>query len=159
MVSEFQQTFNQSSQSIFIAAISKYSVTVVNRQLWTGQWGRDTVSNPGILGYGPFSQSRIPYSRSDCTIDLSCIWAFNLRFSCPLHLQVRLQVTRLSTSKSGNYGIEKLLEMSVMKWPICYIKWQLAVVITGIYFYNDPSHALLSRYERRGPESPEWVPH
>jgi len=29
------------NQSLF-AAISKYSVTVVNRQLWTGQWGQST---------------------------------------------------------------------------------------------------------------------
>jgi len=34
--------FNQSINHSLFAAISKYSVSVVNRQLWTGQWDQST---------------------------------------------------------------------------------------------------------------------
>jgi len=37
-IHEINQSINQS----LFAAISKYSTTVVNRQLWTGQWGQST---------------------------------------------------------------------------------------------------------------------
>ena len=36
------QSINQSINQSLFAAISKYSATVVNRQLWTGQWGQST---------------------------------------------------------------------------------------------------------------------
>jgi len=36
------QSTNQSINQSLLVAVSKYSVAIVNSQLWTGQWGQGT---------------------------------------------------------------------------------------------------------------------
>ena len=67
------------------------------------------------------------------------------------------RIPGLSTSKSRDFGIEKLLEnrsFSVIKWPICYIKWQVGCYY--LFLNYDPPHFRPDMSNLWTPSSRRW---